>query len=326
MMLVSILIPAGDISLANIEGTYQIFNEVNARLISSGKEPIFEVQLVGLSKENRMLKGMFSVHPDVLISNEMQSGLIIIPALRSELGQALEANREAIPWIIDQYKKGASIASLCTGSFLLAATGLLNGKKCATHWSAANEFRKMFPLVQLVPEKVVAGEAGIYSSGGAFSSFNLILYLVEKYADRQMAILCSKIFQIEMERNSQSPFMIFNPQKEHGDEVIMKVQEYIEQHPAQKFTVDQLAAKFNIGRRNFERRFKKSTSNTVVEYIQRVKVEAAKMNLERTRENVSEVMYGVGYSDPKAFRVTFKRFTGLSPVAYRSRYNKESAL
>ena len=80
---------------------------------------------------------------------------------------------------------------------------------------------------------------------------------------------------------------------------------------------------FALGRRSLERRFKKATSNTLVEYMQRVKIEAAKMSLETSRENVNEVMYNVGYTDPKAFRVTFKRITGLSPVQYRSKYNRE---
>ena len=119
--------------------------------------------------------------------------------------------------------------------------------------------------------------------------------------------------------------MIFVGQKEHEDESIKKAQEYIESNFQNKITVDQLASMLAISRRNLERRFKKATANTVVEYIQRVKIEAAKMSLESSRENVSEVMYKIGYSDPKAFRVTFKRITGLSPIQYRNKYNRELA-
>src|SRR6185312_8490868 len=105
-----------------------------------------------------------------------------------------------------------------------------------------------------------------------------------------------------------------------------KAQEFIENNFEEKITVDQLASMLALGRRNLERRFKKATSNTVVEYIQRVKIEAAKLNLESGRDNVNEVMYKVGYTDPKAFRITFKRLTGLSPVQYRARYNREIAV
>jgi transcriptional regulator GlxA family with amidase domain len=322
----SILVPEGDCSVTNIEGTHQIFSEVNAFLARSGKAPLFKIQLVGLRKEAHMKKGLFTVHPDVLITDDFQTDLIIIPALQDNMEKAMIMNQPFIPWIIKQYKQGAEIASLCFGSFLLASTGLVNGKKCGTHWIAANDFQNMFPEVHVVTEKVVTDENGIYSSGGAYSSLNLILYLVEKYAGRDMAIFCSKVFQIEIERNSQSPFMIFNAQKDHEDEPIKKAQLYIEQNYGEKITVDELATLAGLSRRNLERRFRKVTYNSIVEYIQRVRVEAAKMSLERNRENVNEAMYKAGYTDNKAFRTTFKKFTGLSPLEYRNKYNRRPAM
>ena len=218
------------------------------------------------------------------------------------------------------------MASLCLGAFILASTGLVNGKKCATHWAAANEFKRMFPEVQLVTEKIITDEHRIYSSGGAFSYLNLILYLIEKFAGRDMAILSAKIFAIEIDRETQSPFIIFQGQKGHEDEVVKKAQEYIEKNYQEKITVDELATMFAISRRNLERRFRKFTYNSVVEYIQRVRIEAAKMNLERTRENVNEAMYKVGYNDTKAFRTTFKKITGLSPLEYKNKYNRQLAI
>ncbi len=191
---------------------------------------------------------------------------------------------------------------------------------------AESNFKKMFPEVNLVTERVITDEHGLYSSGGAFSYMNLILYLIEKFAGREMAVLAAKVFAIEIEREDQLSFIIFQGQKDHDDEQIKKAQEFIENNFQEKITVDQLASMFAIGRRNLERRFKKATSNTVVEYIQRVKMEAAKMNLESSRENVNEVMYKVGYTDTKAFRNTFKRITGLSPVQYRSKYNRQAQL
>jgi transcriptional regulator GlxA family with amidase domain len=221
------------------------------------------------------------------------------------------------------YNGGAEVASLCVGSFLLAKTGLLTGRKCATHWIAADEFRRMFPDIDLVPDKIITDEQGLYSSGGAYSGLNLLLYLVEKYAGRDIAILCSKVFQIEFERNSQSPFMIFNAQKDHEDEEIKKAQTFIEKNYSDKISVDDLATLVGLSRRNLERRFRKVTYNSIVEYIQRVRIEAAKMSLERNRENVNEAMYKAGYTDNKAFRSTFKKITGLSPIEYRKKYNRE---
>jgi transcriptional regulator GlxA family with amidase domain len=321
---ITIIVTKGAI-LGNIEGPRQVFTEVNQLLESMGKPSLFEIQLAGLSSESQLNDGLYTILTDP-IQDIRTTDLIIIPAMYGNLKKAVEDNRDFIPWIIKQYKAGAEIASLCLGAFLLASTGLLKGRKCATHWLAANEFRKTFPEINLVEDKIITDEQGIYSSGGAYSSLNLILYLVEKYAGRETAVFCSKAFQIDIQRDSQSPFMIFIGQKEHEDESIKKAQEFIESNFQNKITVDQLASMLALSRRNLERRFKKATANTVVEYIQRVKIEAAKMSLESSRENVSEVMYKIGYSDPKAFRVTFKRITGLSPVQYRNKYNREIAV
>jgi transcriptional regulator GlxA family with amidase domain len=318
---ITILVPKGAI-LGSVEGPRQVFTEVNQVLKSMGKESLFKVQLAGLSNEVSAANGIYTVYTDVLMKDISKTDLVIIPAMDGDMEKNMKDNSDMIPWINKQYKGGAEIASLCVGAFLLAATGLVTGRKCATHWMAANSFRKMYPDVNLVEDKIITDENGIYSSGGAFSYLNLILYLIEKYAGKDVAIFCSKAFQIDYQRNSQSPFAIFKGQKEHEDEAIKKAQEFIENNVSEKISVDQLASMFALGRRNLERRFKKATSNTVVEYVQRVKIEAAKMNLESLRENVSEVMYNVGYTDPKAFRTTFKKITGLSPVQYRNKYNR----
>ncbi len=182
----------------------------------------------------------------------------------------------------------------------------------------------MFPDVEVVEGSIVTEENRIYSSGGANSYWNLLLYLVEKYTDRETAILASKYFAIDIDRSSQAAFAMFKGQKEHKDTEIKKAQEYIEANFQDKITIDELADKFSVGRRSFERRFKKATNNTVIEYMQRVKVEAAKRSFETSRKNISEVMYDVGYTDTKAFRDVFKKITGLTPIEYRNKYNKQA--
>lgn len=325
MKRISILVPKKAI-LGSLEGTRMIFTQVNQFFQMRGAPLLFDVQLVGLSKETPLSGGAFTANAHKLITEVDETDLIVIPAFDGDPREAVEANKEFLPWIVAQYKKGAEIASLCMGAFILAETGLVDGRKCSTHWIAANDFRKMYPDVDLVDDKVVTEVQGIYSSGGAFSYLNLILHLVEKYAGREMAVLASKVFAIELERTSQSPFTIFHGQKDHEDVEVKKAQEFIEEHYTDKLTVDELAKMFYIGRRTFERRFKKATTNTIVEYIQRVKIEAAKKMLETSRENVNEVMYSVGYSDSKAFRTTFKKVVGFSPLEYRKKYNKEMAM
>ena len=325
MKIISILVPDGAAVVGCIEGAFKIFNLANMFLEESGKPPLFKVLLVGLNTEPRIYDKLFTIKPELAFSNVEKTDLIIIPPVNGEMENVISINKKFFPWIHQQYQEGADVASLCVGAFLLASTGLLKGKKCSTHWVAEHDFKKMFPDIHLVSDKIITDEQGVYSSGGANSFWNLLLYLVEKYTDRTMAVRIAKYYELEIDRNSQSSFIMFKGQKDHEDEQIKKAQEYIEQHFNEKITVDQLASLFAIGRRNLERRFKKATSNTVVEYIQRVKIEVAKMSLESSRENVNEVMYKVGYSDTKAFRTTFKKITGLSPVQYRNKYNHQIA-
>lgn len=319
-----ILATAGS-NLGSIDNPRRAFLTVNEYLKNKGKDPLFKVEIAGSSKEVKLSNGIYTIHPDIEIKNIKKTDLIIIPAFEGNIKTGVEQNKSLIPWIIQQYKKGSEVASLCVGAFLLAATGLLDGKNCSTHWRAFDEFKNIFPNVNLVTDKIMTDENGIYTSGGAFSSANLILYIIEKYAGREAAIHCSKTFQVDIDRHSQSPFIIFEGQKDHQDEHIKKAQEFIEKNVQEKISVNQIASMLSIGRRNLERRFKKATANSLLEYMQRVKVEAAKQRFESSADNVNEVMYNVGYNDPKAFRTTFKRFTGLSPVNYRNKYNRELA-
>lgn len=321
----TILVPAGEgNNLSSIVGTYKIFTRANQYYKECGKKEIFRIELAGVAKKATYYDGLFEVKPHRDISTIRKTDLIIIPSLNHQYDKAINANKKMISWIEDQYKLGSEVAGICTGVFLLAEAGLLDGTNCSTNWAVADKFAERFPDVQLQVDKIITDEDGIYTSGGAYSFLNLIIYLVEKYYDRTTAIYCAKVFQIDIDRQSQSTFTIFKGQKSHSDEVIKKAQVYIEKNLDEKISVEHLSAKFAVGRRNFDRRFIKATGNTPVEYAQRVKVEAAKKAFETTRKNISEVMYEVGYSDAKAFREVFRRITGLSPLDYRNKYNKEA--
>ncbi|NAY91615.1 helix-turn-helix domain-containing protein [Muricauda sp. JGD-17] len=326
---VSILVPRGNSILSSVVGPYKILMATNDFLIQSGtrNNNYFDVHLVGLDYDHSLYDGLFSIHCDSTIDEIEKTDLIMIPALRpKKLMEDLEQNEGFIPWILQQRNThGTEVASMCMGAFVLAKTGLVDGKQCATHWAGMEVFRKLYPEVNLVSNKIVTDEDGIYTSGGAFSFLNLMLHLIEKYCGRAAAIHISKYFEIEIDREDQNQFAIFQGQKDHEDEAIKEAQNYIEKNVQDKISVGQLAEKYAISNRNFVRRFKKATQNTPSQYIQRVKIEAAKRSLESTAQNVSEVMYQVGYMDQKAFRSVFKKYVGLSPVAYRSKYNREHA-
>lgn len=326
MKSVTIIIPKGHFSLVNVAGTYQMLAWVNEFFEREGQDPLFHLQLAGLTGSVTQPGGFFIARPELLLDDVVKTDLIILPAVHGEFLYNLNENAELIPWLIKHYRKGAEIASLCIGSFILAATGLLDDKPCSTHWQFANEFRKMFPRAQLQDHKIMTEAEGIYTCGGAYSFTNLIIYLIEKYAGRDVAVNAAKAFMIDIDRTQQSPFIIFAGQKAHQDQIILSAQNYIEKNFSEKMTIEELAGMMRIGRRTFERRFKRATSNTVAEYIQRVKMEAAKKQLESEQKTVSEVMYDVGYNDVKAFRDVFRKVTGMSPLGYRNKYYKEVML
>jgi transcriptional regulator GlxA family with amidase domain len=323
----TILVPGGEgNNLSSIVGAYKIFSRANKYWQKSGRKEVFKIQLAGTSKTTQFYDGLFSVKPHVNISALRKTNLIIIPSLNHNYEKTVKQNKVMIDWIQKQYERGAEVASICTGAFLLASSGLLNGKSCSTHWSAADHLRAQFPEIKVRMDKLITDEKGIYTNGGAYSFLNLIIYLVEKFYDRQTAIFCSKVFQIEMDRQSQLSFIIFKGQKQHDDEVVKKAQEYLERNADQKISIEHLSSRLAVGRRNFDRRFIKATGDTPLEYSQRVRIESAKRLFESSRKTVNEVMYDVGYSDPKAFREVFKKITGLSPLEYRGKYQQQAVL
>lgn len=325
MRSLTIVIPAGQNNISSVVGPYKFFTMANRHYIKKGHEPVFDVKLAGVQDQEIVHDGLFSIKPHLHFHEISKTDLIIIPASSMEkIQHIVKENQDLVTWIGNQYRMGAEVASLCTGAFLLASTGLLNGKICSTHWNAGHLFRQQYPEVILQTDKLITDEQGIYTNGGAYSFLNLMLYLVEKFYDRETALVCAKVFQVDIERSSQSPFTIFNGQKDHSDEVIRNAQLYIEQNILRKFSMEELATQFALSRRNFDRRFIQATGNTPLEYQQRVRIEQAKKMLESGRNTVSDVMYETGYTDQKAFRAVFKKITGLTPADYRSKFSKDA--
>lgn len=318
-MRISVFVPEFGVIEA-VTPPFRSFHTANEFLTAFGKKPIFEVEYVGLNEYVPANNGEYTIKTDRLLKDVTTTDLLFIPPTFGDTSKGILANAEAIPYFKRLHENGSSLASLCIGAFLLAETGLLNGKKCSTHWAHINEFRERYPDVEVEDGAIITEHDNIYSSGGASSLWNLILYLIEKFADREVAIMIAKYFALDIGRDSQSQFAIFRGQRNHGDADIQIVQDYIEKHYDDKITIEKLAGLINTGRRTFERRFKEATNNTPVGYIQRVRIEAAKLSFESSRKNVSEIMFNVGYTDTKAFRDIFKKITGLTPIEYRDKF------
>lgn len=321
MKQVTFLIADGVLKPSCLFNAIEVFEKANEFLEQTTGQSYFEIRLTGTNLQQRLANGLFSLQVAPLAAIG-KAGIIILPSFAEQDDYAIGKNREALDWVISQFNAGAEVASLCTGTFLLAATGLLNGKPCATHWKAEAYFRRLFPELELHTNKILTDQQGVYTAGGALSSVNLALYIVEKYCGREAALYCARVLQIDIERDSQSPFIMFEGLKDHKDNVIRNIQEYIEQHLEDRITVDQLAIHCSMDRINFTRRFKKATQLSPADYVQRVKVEGAKRLFESTDQQINEVMYKVGYIDIKAFRQLFKKIVGMTPGDYRNKFNK----
>lgn len=309
-----------DTVLSSIAGVLDLFAGTNRILQEAGAPPAFRVTLVSDKGNNP------SMHiPGQFISNKNLSevsntDLVIAPAFYGDAQQALDKNHALVNWIITMHRRGAEVASLCLGSYFLAEAGLLAGRCCTTHWTAVDDMRRRYPNIDILPDLVVTDEEGIYTSGGAFSSLNLVLYLIEKFCGREVGIVASKMFSIDMDRVNQAHFSMFMGQHQHEDEEIRKAQSYIEEHFHLQISIEEIAERSNMSKRNFIRRFKHATQSTPLEYQQRVKIESAKKALEKSGDNISALMNNVGYNDLKTFRKVFKRITGLTPQDYRKKY------
>ncbi|UYQ94963.1 helix-turn-helix domain-containing protein [Chitinophaga horti] len=322
----SILVPDDQTTMSTVAcivGAFQVFTEANR----AARRNAFKVELVSAVKGAVLTQGMMSVVSHVAIDEVKKTDLVIIPAsLVRSYDKATKHNRLLIDWVASQHHAGAEVASMCAGCFMLAATGILEGRICSTHWALSDEFRELYPDVQLQTDRLITDENGIYTNGGAYSFLNLLMYLVEKFYDRSTALHCAKYFQVDMGRDMQAEFSIFSGYKKHTDDLVLDAQQFVERNYQEKMSFEQLSSTLGTSRRNFDRRFIKATGFNPLDYLQRVRVEAAKKQLEATRKTVNEVMYEVGYNDPRAFREVFNRITGLSPLEYKLKYNKENSL
>lgn len=319
----NVLILALEDSLINsIDSVLQIFSRANDFLKYGGKEEFYNIKIVSGNGTVILNNGTYQIKT-ALIDSEEKADLIIIPIICGNFNTIIEKNTKYQKWICAQYDLGAEIASLCVGTFFLASTGLLDGRNCATHWAVIDEFRRNFPKVNILDEKIITDENGLYTSGGNFSYLNLLLYIIEKDLGHEIAVITAKMFEIDINRNSQLEYYIFQGQKNHNNQVIKEIQIFIELHYEKDITVNSICKKFSVTRRTLERNFKKFTGNTIFEYIQRVRVENAKRLLENTEMTVNEIVYNVGYNDINAFRNLFKRVVNMSPSEYSRKYRKQ---
>lgn len=314
----------GNTVATTFTGPLDVFHQAGSlfnRLMGGPEAPYFDVKLVSLDGKPFETRTGMRVVPHMSIKEAKQADLVLISSLASLKSERYPG---AVEWLKEHANKGADIASICTGAFLLAATGLLDGKTATTHWAFADQFRERFPLVELKPERVITDEGRLFCSAGFAAGMDLSLYLVEKYCGSEVALGSAKAMVYDLNRNSQSPYSVFRSQKNHNDTAILKVQSWIEEHYSEKLHYPDLAKRFGLSPRSLERRFQAATELTPLHYIQRVRVEASKRLLEESNKNFDEITWDVGYGDGGFFRKVFIKETGLRPMAYRKRFRRDT--
>ena len=285
-----------------------------------------EVRLVSATKERTVTTaGGVRLVCDTTLAHAKGADLVLVPALDPDVLAHLELNRAVVPWIQRAYARGADVVTACTGAFLLAEAGLLDRRAATTHWAFQEMFQSRYPKVKLEPQAIIVDQGRVITAGGATSFLTLALYLVERIFGPEVARASSRLFLIDVNKAPQTAYTIFGTQKQHGDDDILRAQEIIERELSRSPSVEQLARRVAMSRRNFVRRFKSATGNVPREYVQRVRIEAAKRALEQTERTIGRVSNEVGYEDVVAIRKQFQRWTGLSPSEYRARYGQRTA-
>ena len=320
-----------DVTILFLDGTFsstaagpmEVFHHAGAlwnHLTGSRPAPRFRVTTA--SADGRAVRGdgPIRITPDAALKDIRKTDLIFIPTTGVSIDDVVERNAPVVPWLHRWHKRGAAIASVCSGVGLVAATGMLDGKRATTHWALAERFREKYPRVKWMPELMVTEDRGFYCGGGVHAALDLSLYLVEKFCGHEVAMQSAKAMLIDMPRAWQAGFAIVPLKTEHSDDSISKAQEWLHQNFHKNFPLDATARRVGMSLRNFVRRFKQATGDSPLAYIQKLRIAAAKRLLESDHRTMQEISDAVGYQDPVFFRNLFQRHTGVSPSAYRRKF------
>jgi transcriptional regulator GlxA family with amidase domain len=223
-------------------------------------------------------------------------------------------------------KDGSLLASVCSGAFLLAQAGRLDGRTATTHWMHAAEFRKRHPRVIVDTDRLLLDQGDIVTAGGVMAWTDLALHLIERFGSRGLMLTTAKMFVIDPPERDQNPYATFAPDLSHNDAAIRTIQILLAERPAETHATAALASAAAMSERTFLRRFGKATGLSPIAYLQNLRVQAARSRLELSRASVEQISWELGYSDVATFRRVFKRIVGLSPADYRRRFGAPSAL
>jgi len=289
-------------------------------LTGGGTEPRFRVQTASLDGGNVRTLTPLILEPEISIDDVDSPELVVVSAGGGDLERECTRHSALVPVLNRLHANGTAVAGICFGAALLAEAGLLDGRPATTHWALVDACRQRYPKVDWQPERTVTESGGVYCSGGVFTGVDLSLYLVEKYGGHQVATETARALLLQTPRIWQEGYTAEAPRITHDDEQIREVQNELFENFRSDVQVDSLAASVGLSPRTFSRRFKASTGETPIGYLQRLRINAARHLLENDLTTVREVCTAVGYEDAGYFRKLFRRHTGMTPQTYRSRF------
>jgi transcriptional regulator GlxA family with amidase domain len=319
------LVAVPDAVVSTIAGVFDVLNGASLMGVAQGAASApFQVEIVGVDEGPLALASGVPFQVQRAVRTIDATDIVIVPSvLLPPGGWAKGRYPGLVDWIGRMHAGGAVLCSACSGIFLLAETGLFDGRDATVHFGYATAFASAYPAVAAHPERVlvVSGDHDqLVSSGASMSWHDLVLYLVARYAGAASAQDVARQFALQWHQDGLRPFMVFEGRSDHGDAEIAEAQQWLRGHFAQANAVDAMVGRSRLAERTFKRRFTRATGLAPIAYVQQLRVEDAKRRLERTEASVDEISWRVGYEDAAFFRRLFKRATGLAPGAYRKRF------
>ena len=317
------IITLPEATLSTLTGLYDVFSLFDS--VVPEKQPFpFEAEFVAPAHHLVSTGSGLPFNAHKTIKEVDHTDIVIVPSLLLA-NNKWQTGRypQLVTWLRNMYNQGATLCSACSGVLILAETGLLEGGEATLHWAYEKTFKENFPKIQLRLERVLVvsgADQRFVMSGASASWHDLALYLIARYAGPAAAQNIAKYFLLQWHADGQAPYIVFQEEKDHGDAVILKAQQWMKEHLDSDNPIGEVVLQSGLPDRSFKRRFSKATGHSPIVYMQNLRVEAAKQQLESGDRAVDEISYSIGYEDPAFFRRLFKRTTGLTPGAYRKKF------
>lgn len=321
------LVALPDAVVSTLTGIFDVMNAFALMDMfgeSVGAQVPFRVKIVGEAAGPLELASGVPINVQRAVADIETTDIVIVPSVLLRSG-GWEKGRypQLVEWVRSMYERGAMLCSACSGIFLLAETGLFDGKDATVHFGYSHAFALAYPGVPIHPERVlvISGlREELVCSGASTTWHDLVLYLIARYAGATAAQEVARMFALQWHQDGLTPYIVFEGRSDHGDAEIQNAQRWLGKHFSVANPVEEMIKLSRLAERTFKRRFTSATGLTPIEYVQRLRVEDGKRRLERTESSIDEISWQVGYEDPAFFRRLFKRWTGMPPSAYRKRF------